>query len=193
VRQVHARACALISRGASFVSNDRLLLRKQKGKIEMAGIPKARASTPVRSSRIRTCHPILEPARRARLATMPFAELWALEEKYDVDIERLFAARIACACRPICVRWSCSPGSPAMTVSERVPRHSRQRPELIDLIAKHPGPFHRGAVATRPGTSSVHALDPKPYWSSSARCRSSCWAASRTSRAAAELCDELLS
>jgi HprK-related kinase B len=156
-------ALALISRGATFVSNDRLLLRRSRGGFEMCGVPKLPRVNPGTILGNEHLHPMLDAARRAALAKLPLAELWQLEEKYDVDIDGLFGPgrmRLHAPLRAFVVlTWK--PGSGGEI--ELVRSSLGERPDLVPLIAKHPGPFHRGPIASIAGAGSVHALDPKPY------------------------------
>lgn len=81
---------SLLEAGAAYVSNDRLLVRRAAAELEMCGIakwPRVNAGTMHGNARLRAT---LKPEDAARYAAMSFDELFGLEEKYDVDISRIF-------------------------------------------------------------------------------------------------------
>jgi HprK-related kinase B len=83
-------ALHLLSRGADFVSNDRLLIEKNSRGLMMHGVaklPRINPGTILNNPDIRL---IIPPAERERLASLSRDELWHLEQKYDVDIARYF-------------------------------------------------------------------------------------------------------
>lgn len=156
-------ALQLIGRGASFVSNDRLLLRPYSSGIEMSGVPKLPRVNPGTLASNEHLHVLLDPERRAQLAAMPLETLWSIEEKHDVDIERIFGPdrmQLTAQARAL-VMLTWQPGRDGPIEIKR--STLGERPDLIPLLAKHPGPFYRGPVALLERPRSVHALDPRPY------------------------------
>jgi HprK-related kinase B len=185
-------ALQLISRGAAFVSNDRLLVRKQSDAFAMAGVPKLPRVNPGTIVSNPDLHVLLGEERRAELLRMPLKDLWQLEEKYDVDIERIYGAdrmRLSAQLRALVVlTWSPGQGG---EVSVRRAKLG-DRPDLVPLLAKHPGPFHRDEVPGMAGSSSVHALDPKPYLDQLGELPVVELSGTANFPRAAELCEELL-
>ncbi|MEW6260793.1 MAG: HprK-related kinase B [Thermodesulfobacteriota bacterium] len=76
--------------GADFVSNDRLILKQEKGCLWMHGVAKLPRINPGTILNNPSLHGILSGGDALRYARMAPADLWAVEEKYDVPIERCF-------------------------------------------------------------------------------------------------------
>lgn len=151
----------LMSRGTSFVSNDRVLITATEGQARMHGVPKQPRVNPGTLLNNPDLTRVLEPQRIEQLERLPIDELWELEEKYDVDVERIYGPG----------RWQLSSSLDALLVlnwsrKESEPASFRQvdlreRRDLLELIMKGPGPFHRGedGVFSRDDA----APDPEPY------------------------------
>ncbi|MCB9916345.1 MAG: HprK-related kinase B [Planctomycetes bacterium] len=155
-------ALRLVERGAAFVSNDRLLVRREADGAVMRGIPKHPRVNPGTLLSLPGLTPLLPPRRVAELAEMPREELWELEEKYDADIAALFGPERVATSAPlsafVVLGWSHKDGG-----ATRVERTTlRERPALLETIEKHPGPFFHdaGAFDLR---GSVGALPREPY------------------------------
>ncbi len=76
--------------GLTFVSNDRVMVRRDGNSVKMSGLPKfprINPGTALHHPRLRS---LLTEKRRQELAQMDSAELWDLEEKYDADVLELF-------------------------------------------------------------------------------------------------------
>jgi HprK-related kinase B len=83
-------ALHLLNRGFDFVTNDGLLMRRTDGATEVLGLakyPRVNPGTLLNNPRLVE---ILPPAERDRLRALPPANLWALEQKYDVDVNRYY-------------------------------------------------------------------------------------------------------
>jgi HprK-related kinase B len=76
---------------------------------------------------------------------MPPAQLWTLEEKYDVHVERVYGPGRICARGSLSaflvLNWDRDSDSPLRV--ERV--NLAERPELLAAIMKSPGPFYQFA------------------------------------------------
>jgi HprK-related kinase B len=152
----------LMSSGWSFASNDRLLIQgsREHGP-EMVGIPKMPRVNPGTLLHNPDLQGILPRERRAALAELPAAELWSLEEKYDVPIDAVYG-RGRCRYRAplgglLVLTWTHD--SPEPTRFE--PAQLEARPDLLELIMKSPGVFH----CDRDGQhlSEKSSLDPRDY------------------------------
>jgi HprK-related kinase B len=133
-------ALHVMNEGLSFVSNDRLLIKRQ-GHTRMSGIPKHPRINPGTALNNATLRDVLPEARRAALQTMATAELWALEEKYDADIGSLYDGRWTSAADLagfILLDWSHDHDGP--TVIETI--DLAERSDLWPALFKHPGPLH---------------------------------------------------
>jgi HprK-related kinase B len=135
-----------MAKGAfSFCSNDRLLIRDRSGAVDMQGVAKWPRINPGTAMNNPALSSILPPGRREALSSMPLSELWALEEKYDADIERCFGkGRIELSARLagfLVLNWRHGEGPSQF---ERFDPFERS--DLLALIAKSPGPFHWPAL-----------------------------------------------
>ena len=74
-------ALHLMSHGLHFTSNDRLLVRRGDGRIEMSGVPKFPRINPGTALNNPNLSSILPPDRRTALADMPITELWPTRRK----------------------------------------------------------------------------------------------------------------
>ncbi|MFG6178607.1 HprK-related kinase B [Halomonas sp. THAF12] len=136
---------ALEHPGSAFLTNDRLFLKREGGGVRAAGVPKQPRINPgtvLNNPRLET---LIPAPRREALRALPAAELWELEEKYDVPVaafygpERLVAeASLAAA---IILNWRRDdPGPPRIAAVDLM-----QRRELLPAIMKSPGPFYQHA------------------------------------------------
>ncbi|MGD8582604.1 MAG: HprK-related kinase B [Gammaproteobacteria bacterium] len=76
----------------TYVTNDRLLVRKEKNARHAIGIPKLPRINPGTIVNNPRLHPLLTDEQRKQLSKMHRDELWKLEQKYDVDIDHLYGA-----------------------------------------------------------------------------------------------------
>ncbi|MCF8033169.1 MAG: HprK-related kinase B [Desulfarculaceae bacterium] len=83
-------ALHLMSLGATFISNDRLLVRREDGGSVMTGVPKLPRINPGTALNNPDLASVIPPDERERFAEMTGDEIWDLEHKYDVDISECF-------------------------------------------------------------------------------------------------------
>jgi HprK-related kinase B len=83
-------ALHLMSRGARFVSNDRLLFKKEKPGLNMLGVAKLPRINPGTALNNPHLTNVMPPDERERFADLTIEELWDLEHKYDVFIDGCF-------------------------------------------------------------------------------------------------------
>lgn len=76
--------------GWVFVSNDRLMIRPAGEGLEMAGVAKLPRINPGTALHNPDLASVLPPADRKRFQALSAADLWDLEHKYDVSIDRCF-------------------------------------------------------------------------------------------------------
>jgi HprK-related kinase B len=126
----------------SYVTNDRLLVRRQEKVIHAVGIPKLPRINPGTIVNNPRLSPMLEERTRRKLLQLDKAELWNLEQKYDVDIEDLYGSgRIqheTSLQRFLVLNWQ-------HDAAEQL-RLARvdllTRPDLLSAIMKPSGPFY---------------------------------------------------
>lgn len=135
-------ALHLMSGGLSFVSNDRLLIRRSSAGAEALGVPKmprVNAGTLLHNPDLAR---ILPGHRREQLARLAPKELWELEEKYDVIVDRIFGRgrtrHRARLCAVVILDWAADAKPPARfsTIS------LDERRDLLELLMKSPSVFH---------------------------------------------------
>ena len=148
---------------AAYLTNDRLFIRRHDGIAEATGIPKLPRVNPGTIVHNPTLHGLLTVERREELLAMPREELWHLEDKYDVHIDRIYGAGRIIASAPLSallvLNWQLGTGAPV-----RVKRVDlRERRELLGALMKSPGPFYQfpdGSFFT-----DTMALDEEAYLS----------------------------
>jgi HprK-related kinase B len=151
-------ALHLMSTGLSFVSNDRLLVRKADDTTELAGVPKMPRVNPGTLLHNPDLAAILPPARREELERLDPGELWQLEEKYDVLVREVYGPDRCLYRAPLrallVLNWA--------RVAHEPPRFEAvelsARPDLLNLVIKSPGVFHRNAE----GRSAAETAKPDP-------------------------------
>jgi HprK-related kinase B len=93
----------LLERGADFLSNDRLIVHREQGVVVARGLPKLPRVNPGTLLAGRRTSALIDENARRRYSKLGAKQLWELEEKYDLDIERtlgrrwLLRAPLACA------------------------------------------------------------------------------------------------
>lgn len=129
---------------ASYLTNDRLFIRRnQAGIVHSAGIPKLPRINPGTIINNPKLADLIPAARRQKLLELPAEELWNLDEKYDVDIDRIYGKNRIVQQAPLnalmVLNW------------ERNSSHSvqirrvdlQERTDLQKSIMKSPGPFYQ--------------------------------------------------
>jgi HprK-related kinase B len=136
-------ALHLVSSGLCFVSNDRLLIQRTGARSELAGVPKMPRVNPGTLLHNPDLTGILPPARREALEKLCAAELWQLEEKYDVMVPEVYGPGRCIYRTPLAallvLNWG--PAASAPTGFGRV--ELAERHDLLELVMKSPGVFHR--------------------------------------------------
>jgi HprK-related kinase B len=93
----------LLERGADFLSNDRLIVRRERNGVVARGLPKLPRVNPGTLLAGRRTSALITTDARRRYGKMGARQLWDLEEKFDLDFERtlgrrwLLRAPLACA------------------------------------------------------------------------------------------------
>lgn len=133
-------ALRLVERGCRFVSNDRLLLRFSRGAHRVHGVakyPRVNPGTLLHHPRLAA---LLTPEQRERFSALPEEQLWLLEHKFDVEIERWFGEGRYCLhallSAIVVLNWTRDGGSPRLVEAEL-----SERPDLVAAIRKLPGLF----------------------------------------------------
>jgi len=154
-------ALHLISSGLSFVSNDRLLIRRAgpNEAAEMAGVPKMPRVNPGTLLNNADLAGILPAERERELRQLPTEKIWDIEEKYDVMIDRVYGPN-RCHYRTeltalLILNWSNRSSEPARFDQVDI----SARGDLLSLVMKASGVFHRNVD----GKTTAESLDPAEY------------------------------
>ena len=83
-------ALHLMSLGLDFISNDRLLVRRYNDAPVMSGVAKLPRINPGTALNNPQLTGVIPESEREQFVSMDIDELWDLEHKYDVDIDRFF-------------------------------------------------------------------------------------------------------
>lgn len=76
--------------GPDFVSNDRVMVSREGGRLVMTGIPKMPRINPGTVLHNDSLGPVMSAEERERFSRLPASELWDLEHKYDAFIDECF-------------------------------------------------------------------------------------------------------
>ena len=127
----------------SYLTNDRLFIRNESGRTLARGIPKLPRINPGTIVHNPKLHSLIPVQRRNTLLQMPAAELWQLEEKYDVNIDKVYGHGRIMAEAPLgallILDWQ-RDGSAELKI-ERVDLTAHRH--LLGALMKSPGPFYQ--------------------------------------------------
>ncbi|MES9858025.1 MAG: HprK-related kinase B [Sedimenticola sp.] len=126
-----------------YLTNDRLFIQHESAATRAVGIPKLPRVNPGTIVHNPTLHGLIPDARRAALLQLPPRELWELEEKFDVHMDRVYGPGRIVAEAPLGVflvlNWRRD--DDAALVVEAVDLSKRR--DLLGAIMKSPGPFYQ--------------------------------------------------
>lgn len=83
-------ALEIMRHGTDFVSNDRLMVRREDGELTMWGVAKMPRINPGTIVHNESLHRIVTEEERARFLAMDPSELWQLELKYDAFVDECY-------------------------------------------------------------------------------------------------------
>ncbi len=139
-------ALHLMQRGAVFVSNDRLLIRRTKAGLSMAGVAKLPRINPGTALYNPCLSSVIPAQERDRFLRLCAEELWTLEHKYDVDIESIFGSGSFELFSPLHALVILNWHRAAAGFSCHAIRPAEQR-ELLRIFIKSPGIFYQTGAA----------------------------------------------
>jgi HprK-related kinase B len=127
----------------SYLSNDRLFIRIERGRTLARGIPKLPRINPGTIVHNPKLHSLIPAQQSNTLLQLPAAELWELEEKYDVSIDRIYGQGRIMAEAPLAailiLDWR-RDSDKALEI-ERVDLAVHRN--LLGALMKSPGPFYQ--------------------------------------------------
>lgn len=128
-----------------FISNDRLLIKREDGAVMARGVAKMPRVNPGTLLNNPALVNLLPEARRAALQSLSEDELWSLEEKYDAPMAELFGPeRIAeqgVLAAAVILDWT--RGDTGVTRLEACELSASAG--LLEALMKSPGPFYADA------------------------------------------------
>jgi HprK-related kinase B len=146
-------ALHLLSRGASLVSNDRLLFPLATPGPTMCGVPKHPRVNPGTLLDNPDLQNLLQGPERRELDRLSFDQLWGLEKKHDVLIHKVFGAnriRLQAPLRMVLIMGWDHRNQAVMRIDEADPHTD---PTLLDPLVKAPGVFlERAAGGSNPAS-----------------------------------------
>ena len=127
----------------SYLTNDRLFIQATGEGVQSRGIPKLPRVNPGTIVHNRRLQELIPPERRDELLQMPAAQLWELEDKYDVHIDQLYGkGRIVQEARLtgfLILNWQRDADVPLSVDAVDLDR----RRDLLAALMKSPGPFYQ--------------------------------------------------
>ena len=132
----------------AFLTNDRLFVRQGDDGAMAQGIPKLPRINPGTALNNPRLEHIVDEERRRELRALSLGELWDVEEKYDVDVARLYGPDRICHTAPLgaflILNWSRDSDRDAAVTEIDI----AQRRDLLAAVMKSPGPFYQRADGT---------------------------------------------
>jgi HprK-related kinase B len=127
----------------SYLTNDRLFIHAGSGPALARGIPKLPRINPGTIVHNKKLHSLIPAQQREALLQLPGADLWELEEKYDVHIDRIYGPGRIIAEAPmsafLILDWQRD--SEVELEVERVDLAAHR--DLLGALMKSPGPFYQ--------------------------------------------------
>lgn len=149
-------ALHLMSLGNIFISNDRLLLEKKPDNQRMYGVPKLPRINPGTALNNKDLKRVIPGSDRDKFSHLPQGELWHLEHKYDVYIDKCFGpGRFELSSNysgVVFLNWD---HDNTQTRMQEV--NINERRDLLPAFMKHPGLFYF------PKADQSLDMDPQSY------------------------------
>ena len=127
----------------SYLTNDRLFVHAGSGRTLARGIPKLPRINPGTIVHNQKLHSLIPEQQRAALLQLPAGELWELEEKYDVHIDRVYGPGRIITEAPLAafliLDWQRDADGELEV--ERVDLADHR--DMLGALMKSPGPFYQ--------------------------------------------------
>ena len=145
----------------SYLTNDRLFIHAGPGGVVARGIPKLPRINPGTIVHNPSLHELIPAQQREALLQIPPQQLWELEDKYDVHVDRIYGAGRIAEEMPLTavliLNWQ-RDSTEDLTVSAV---DLSQRRDLLAALMKSPGPFYQ--YPDGHFLQDTDALDESPY------------------------------
>jgi len=134
-------AMHVMSRGALFVSNDRLLVRENGASLDMFGVAKLPRINPGTALNNPHLAGVVPPNDRQRFQDLEGDDLWDLEHKYDVFLDKCFGEGRFVLTAPmhglVVLNWQRGAGESSIRFVK-----AAERPDLLPAFMKAAGLFY---------------------------------------------------
>lgn len=134
-------ALHLMSHNLRFISNDRLMIRRDNGGLMMYGVAKHPRVNPGTILNNQTLFPVISSEERRKLVSLTSDELWNLEQKHDIIIEDVFGKDRFDLDSPlntfVVLNWKLGSGPADVHLVD-----IEKRSDLLPAIIKSPGLFY---------------------------------------------------
>jgi HprK-related kinase B len=142
-----ALALQLLAQGPQLVAADRFMLQVAADRADIHGVPDGARVNPGRLASWPALARWLPNGRRVQIDQLTTSDLWALEDKYWLDLEVVYGRSVlqpsARLCGILVLAWQ-----PTQLASCAVTRKTwSERPGLASWLAKRPGPLCRASMA----------------------------------------------
>ena len=131
--------------GVSYLTNDRLFIRREGAAVQARGIPKLPRINPGTIVHNERLHGLIDAQERKRLLALPRQDLWEIEQKHDVDVEALYGPEKITPGAPLSaflvLNWRRGSDHPMQLREVSLD----ERRDLLSAIMKSPGPFYQYA------------------------------------------------
>lgn len=149
-------ALHLMSRGTTFVSNDRVMVEDGGPGLTMYGVAKQPRINPGTALHNPDLCKIVEPELREKFLAMPQSELWQLEHKYDALIDECYGpGRFALKSSMdalVILNWKRDGGDMNVAVAD-----PRERHDLLPAFMKATGLFYLPDTPERQDDTGIEA------------------------------------
>ncbi len=179
-------ALHILSRGGNFVSNDRLLVKKNQNQLKMHGVAKLPRINPGTALNNPNLEKVMSEKDKNLFKTLSPEELWNLEHKYDVFLDQCFGedrfvleAKMDCL---VILNWDRN--KEQMEYQEV---NLREREDLLQAFMKSLGLFYENE-----GSLEVHQQEPGFYLDNLESCKVMEFKGGVDFDKAAEVCIQIL-
>lgn len=134
-------ALHLMSRGTTFVSNDRIMIENSNDSLTMYGVAKQPRINPGTALNNPDLICIIDPGDREKFIALPKEELWELEHKYDALIDQCYGKDKFVLKAPldglVILNWQRAPSETVIKIVD-----PQKRKDLLPALMKTPGLFY---------------------------------------------------
>ncbi|TIH13224.1 HprK-related kinase B [Marinifilum sp. JC120] len=149
-------ALHLMSRGTTFVSNDRVMVEDKGNSLTMYGVAKQPRINPGTALNNPDLSCIVAPEDKEYFLSMPKEELWELEHKYDALIDECYGKNKFVLKAPmnglVILNWQRDNSESVVKIID-----PKERKDLLPAFMKEPGLFYLPDSAEKTSTPGVDA------------------------------------